>query len=1257
MDKLTLVDLKAELEKRGLDTRGTRASLMDRLRIVMESEGVDPNVYFSGNDEQAIRPEDSVSQTSRHGSRSVGSLRSFSSSVRVTRAMEAARKTGLLAKAEILKKSQEKEQEELRLRQEKEQLLVQSEIEDSRAREEVLAKVDSEAGRSRISFGRISPHPSNLNIDANIFQPRFDVHQELNISEPSVVSRHIVNVCSAPLHSAPPTVPPPSMLHPSMSVGQPSTSQPNVISASGLYTNRSQRKYEENNLMDTLISYNLKSLMPKAEVQKFNGDVTQYRSFIRSFESIISSRLTDEEEKLFYLEQYTSGQPRDIVQACLHMPPGTGYQEARRLLQRKYGDQERITTAYIDRILNWPNLKVDDVEGMEKFSVMLLSCKNAMTGISQRGREIEHPKTMRKIIEKLPIFMQDRWRRIADNIAEKDYRSVTFGDLVDFVEKESRILSNPLFGRHLTGPQPRKTEEKTKIFPKRERTEDCKRRRTCRICKGAHPTVLHRNTIANVNDQETRGVSQERDVDSEKTVKVNIKMLTDEDRKPNIRMSIIPVKVRASTGQLIPTYAFLDNGSTASFCTTDLLEKLAFKNTTPTKLSVSTVHADGIMMESLIVTGMEICDPDENNIIYTLEKIPVAQEDIPRNDDFRSWPHLQCIDLPAFNVDIGLMIGNNVPQAMEPWELINSQKEGGPFALRTKLGWIVYGPTEDLKKTQMRVNRIKVDDINLDQMLVNMYNQEFQDLHSSKRGLSEEDRLWLKKTEETCVITDSGHYELALPFREDEPILPNNKASALKRLESLKRKFLKNTHYYEEYNKYMSDMMKQGHAEQMQGSTNTEDKGFWYIPHHGVYHPHKPDKIRVVFDCAAKFKGTSLNDSLLSGPDLANSLVEVLIKFRQGSFAFIADIEAMFYQVQVPVKDRDYLRFLWWPDNNLENSPSEYRMTVHLFGANSLPSCANYALRRTAKDYGHHLPEAKQTILNNFYVDDCLKSAETEEEVIHIAHDVKALCAKGGFNLTKFVSNSRSLLKSLPSEHHGKTFKELDLCRDCLPVEKALGITWNIESDKLTIAVSRKTKPFTKRGLLSTIGAMYDPLGIVSPFILHERKILQDLCKLKLGWDEEIPEQQRLEWEIWLRSLDDLPCVKMDRSIKPAHFGRISSCQIHHFADASEKGYGTVAYLRLENEEKDIHCAFIFGKSHVAPLKTVTIPRLELMAATVAVRVNQMIINALGIQVNQVYFWTDSTTVLKYIRNDRARFHTFVANRLAIIRDGSRQDQ
>ena len=318
-------------------------------------------------------------------------------------------------------------------------------------------------------------------------------------------------------------------------------------------------------------------------------------------------------------------------------------------------------------------------------------------------------------------------------------------------------------------------------------------------------------------------------------------------------------------------------------------------------------------------------------------------------------------------------------------------------------------------------------------MLINIYNHEFKDLQSHKKGLSEEDRIWTKKIETTCATTRDGHYELSLPFRDLEPRFPNNKGLAVKRIQSLKRKFSKDQSYLKEYSKYMSEILEKGHAEAVKECITEEGK-VWYIPHHSVYHPQKPDKIRVVFDCAAKFKGRCLNDSLLQGPDLASPLVEVLIKFRQGPYAFMADIESMFYQIKVPVKDRDYLRFLWWPDKNFEIDPVEYRMTVHIFGANSSPSCANYALQKTAMDYGNEdLALAKHTILNNFYVDDCLKSTDTETQLVKVAHDVQTLCKKGGFNLTKYVSNSRCLLQSFPEDHHGKNVKVIDLCKDILP--------------------------------------------------------------------------------------------------------------------------------------------------------------------------------------------------------------------------------
>ena len=147
------------------------------------------------------------------------------------------------------------------------------------------------------------------------------------------------------------------------------------------------------------------------------------------------------------------------------------------------------------------------------------------------------------------------------------------------------------------------------------------------------------------------------------------------------------------------------------------------------------------------------------------------------------------------------------------------------------------------------------------------------------------------------------------------------------------------------------------------------------------------------------------------------------------------------------------------------------------------------------------------------------------------------------------------------------------------------------------------------------------------------------------------------QWNEWLQDLEKLSDFKVQRCVKPVNFGEIKSAQLHHFADASERGYGTVSYLRLENVDGDVHCSFIIGKSRVAPLKQTTIPRLELTAATVAVRTDKMLKSELEIPIDETKFWTDSMVVIRYIRNTSTRFQTFVANRLAVIREGSEPDE
>lgn len=372
----------------------------------------------------------------------------------------------------------------------------------------------------------------------------------------------------------------------------------------------------------------------------------------------------------------------------------------------------------------------------------------------------------------------------------------------------------------------------------------------------------------------------------------------------------------------------------------------------------------------------------------------------------------------------------------------------------------------------------------------------------------------------------------------------------------------------------------------------------------------------------------------------------------------MSDIEGMFCQVRVPAEDADMLRFLWWPQGDLSQELKEYRMVVNLFGATSSPSCASFALLKCAEDnQAAFSSEATNTILRNFYVDDCLKSVGSEEQAVALIQELRRLCAAEGFHLTKWISNSRAVLASIHEDDRAKEVKELDLEKDCLPIERALGVQWCVESDMLKFRVSIQNKPLTRRGVLSMMSTIYDPLGILAPLILPVKQILQELCRTKHAWDDSMPEALALQWHQWVTSLHHLASFEVNRCVKPSNFGETASAQLHHFADASEKGYGTVTYMVSKNHKNQTHSAFIIGKARVTPLKPVTIPRLELTAASMAAKMDTMMRAELDQSLEESVFWTDSTLVIQYLKNETARYRTFVANRIAAIRERSKVSQ
>ena len=232
----------------------------------------------------------------------------------------------------------------------------------------------------------------------------------------------------------------------------------------------------------------------------------------------------------------------------------------------------------------------------------------------------------------------------------------------------------------------------------------------------------------------------------------------------------------------------------------------------------------------------------------------------------------------------------------------------------------------------------------------------------------------------------------------------------------MKRRLKKDVELQAAYTAVMQDYIKRGFAERVE-ERNDKPGHFWFLPHHPVIYINKPQKLRIVFDCVAKHLRVSLNKALMQGPNLLNSPVGVLTKFRIGLIAVVSDIEKMFHQVRWDTADRSFLQFLWWPNGDLSRDPETFRMTVHLFGATSSPSCASFCLKQSANLFDGSCSEATKTAIDKaFYLDDCFLSVDLVEEGAVMLEEMRRVLSSCGFHLTKWLSNKEEVLHSVPEE-------------------------------------------------------------------------------------------------------------------------------------------------------------------------------------------------------------------------------------------------
>ena len=426
-------------------------------------------------------------------------------------------------------------------------------------------------------------------------------------------------------------------------------------------------------------------------------------------------------------------------------------------------------------------------------------------------------------------------------------------------------------------------------------------------------------------------------------------------------------------------------------------------------LSVAGIHGtNDVKCErfTLGIRGKAMSDT-HHMTVYTHPNIDAGTKIYNYQELKLAYPHLSVLSEETLKLkDVKMILGQNCYHIHRPEEY-QSCANGEPWAVKTKLGWTLCGPLPQQRAVQMTASCVTAaeDDV-LAEQIKTWWDIESYAFRCDVSGRSKDDEKTLQTLEQTTKF-DGERYEVGLLWKRRDPFLPNNYSSALSQMKSLEYRLEKKPELKKLYQDSIQVDVEKGFVRNLKQEDleATKSERQWYVPHHPVENPNKPGKMRRVCNTASKFRGISSNDNLLTVPDLLqNLMIGIVFRFREQKIAITADIEAMFLQVKVPPEDCKVLRFLW--RNNTNEPVKVYEYGRHIFGAKSLPTCANYALQQVAKDNTHESPQITKLIRRNFCMDDFVKSVPSAEQAIEIFNILQAMLARGGFHLTNGLATA-----------------------------------------------------------------------------------------------------------------------------------------------------------------------------------------------------------------------------------------------------------
>ncbi|XP_054272893.1 uncharacterized protein LOC128993159 [Macrosteles quadrilineatus] len=628
--------------------------------------------------------------------------------------------------------------------------------------------------------------------------------------------------------------------------------------------------------------------------------------------------------------------------------------------------------------------------------------------------------------------------------------------------------------------------------------------------------------------------------------------------------------------------------------------------------------------------------------VLILDKISNNQPAVQLPNSVKSTLKGYTLADPTFDLPgpIDLLIGAD----LFPQTLLGSSVSLGanmPYVLNTIFGYVVIGTTPIFKSVSYPMGTstfLSTTDIDLHSTL-----QKFWSLEEppSIPLLSPQDKDCEKHFIETHSRTPKGRYVCRIPFKDSPSKLGDSSNIAKRTFQSLERKFQTQPEFKKKYSEFMEDYKSSGHMKLVDSDLNLSHP-HCFLPHHGVF---KDGKIRVVFNASAPTStGVTLNNIQHLGPKLHSEISDIIFRFRQHKIVLLCDIRQMFRQIEI-YRDDQVFQLIYWREN--ESFPLQiYQLTTVTYGLTSSPYLANRVVKQLITDEGENHQLAAKALKNQIYVDDAVLGCNSIEEALELQRDVINLLQKGGFELRKWSSNHPKLLDHLP-----KNFCETPhIFRSTgQSYHSVLGLKWISETDEFSYMINKPSEIITKRSVLSTIGQIFDPIGMLAPIIFWAKTLMQHIWTLGLDWDTQLPQPIAEKWSQFILELPNIETLRIPRYL---HLANCVNIELHGFSDASECGYAACVYLRAEDSSGNVNVNLLIAKSKVAPLKRVTIPRLELCGAHLLAK----LLNYCHEQFSSSYktsmfAWCDSSIALSWIKTPSYLLKLFVANRVAQIQE------